>query len=107
VEFKKCIAVFDEKKPLQSQIRREQYENRKANNVLISSSRLPGLPDRGQQDRAQSNRTIKADPVTYQTGEPDVLAGGDALSGPKFAIDAIARARKADLIIVMFTPVRA
>jgi ferredoxin len=36
------------------------------------------------------NKTIKADPISYQTGEEDVFAGGDALTGPKFAIDAIA-----------------
>jgi heterodisulfide reductase subunit A-like polyferredoxin len=36
------------------------------------------------------NGTIKAHPVTFQTGEADVFAGGDALTGPKFAIDAIA-----------------
>ena len=36
------------------------------------------------------NKTIKADSFTLQTGEEDVFAGGDALTGPRFAIDAIA-----------------
>ena len=33
---------------------------------------------------------IKADRLTYQTGQPDVFVGGDVMTGPKFAIDAIA-----------------
>ncbi len=33
---------------------------------------------------------IQADKLTYQTGQPDVFVGGDVLTGPKFAIDAIA-----------------
>ena len=30
-----------------------------------------------------------ADPVTYQTAEPDIFVGGDVYTGPKFVIDAI------------------
>ncbi len=36
------------------------------------------------------NGTVKADPVTYQTAEKDIFVGGDAYTGQKFAIDAIA-----------------
>ena len=31
-----------------------------------------------------------ADPLTFQTGQPDIFVGGDVYTGPKFAIDAIA-----------------
>ena len=41
------------------------------------------------------NGTIIADPVTYQTEQPDIFVGGDVYTGPKFAIDAIAAGRKA------------
>ena len=41
------------------------------------------------------NGTVIADPVTLQTAQPDVFVGGDALTGPKFAIDAIAAGREA------------
>ena len=34
------------------------------------------------------NGTAKADPVTYQTAEPDLFVGGDVYTGQKFAIDA-------------------
>ena len=33
---------------------------------------------------------IVADPLTFQTGQPDIFVGGDVYTGPKFAIDAIA-----------------
>ena len=41
------------------------------------------------------NGTIIADPVTLQTAQSDIFVGGDALTGPKFAIDAIAAGREA------------
>ena len=40
------------------------------------------------------NGTVKADPVTYQTAEPDIFVGGDAYTGQKFAIDAIAAGKQ-------------
>lgn len=36
-----------------------------------------------------------ADEFTYQTAEPDIFVGGDVLTGPKFAIDAIAAGKQA------------
>ncbi len=38
--------------------------------------------------------TAKADPVTYQTAEADIFVGGDAFTGQKFAIDAIAAGKQ-------------
>ena len=40
------------------------------------------------------NGTVKADPVTYQTVEADIFVGGDAFTGQKFAIDAIAAGKQ-------------
>ena len=40
------------------------------------------------------NGTVKADPVTYQTAEADIFVGGDAFTGQKFAIDAIAAGKQ-------------
>jgi NADPH-dependent glutamate synthase beta subunit-like oxidoreductase/NAD-dependent dihydropyrimidine dehydrogenase PreA subunit len=40
------------------------------------------------------NGTAKADPVTYQTDEPDIFVGGDVYTGQKFAIDAIAAGKQ-------------
>lgn len=40
------------------------------------------------------NGTVVANAKTYQTSEPDVFAGGDVVTGPKFAIDAIAAGKE-------------
>lgn len=45
------------------------------------------------------NGTVIADKRTYQTDEPDVFAGGDVVTGPKFAIDAIAAGKEAAVSI--------
>ena len=38
--------------------------------------------------------TAQADALTYQTAEKDIFVGGDVLTGPKFAIDAIAAGKE-------------
>ncbi len=43
-----------------------------------------------------------ADPVTYQTAEPDIFVGGDVYTGPKFAIDAIAAGKQGAVSIHRF-----
>ena len=48
------------------------------------------------------NGTAKADPVTYQTAEPDIFVGGDVYTGQKFAIDAIA-AGKQGAVCLLYT----
>lgn len=51
---------------------------------------------------ARANGTVEADPMTCQTGTPDVFAGGDVVTGPKFAIDAIAAGKEAAVSIHRF-----
>ena len=43
-----------------------------------------------------------ADPVTYQTAQPDIFVGGDVYTGPKFVIDAIAAGKEAAISIHRF-----
>ncbi len=42
---------------------------------------------------------VLADAATYQTSVSDIFAGGDAVTGPKFAIDAIAAGKEAAVSI--------
>ncbi len=53
-----------------------------------------GSLDTGALKKAK-NGTAEADALTYQTSEPDIFVGGDVLTGPKFAIDAIAAGKEA------------
>ena len=44
--------------------------------------------------KTNANGTVIADAKSYQTSVDDVFAGGDAVTGPKFAIDAIAAGKE-------------
>lgn len=92
VEFKKCVSVFDENKRFSPKYDENETITVEADYVLISVGQAMdwgGLLE-GSNMELNPNKTLKVDPVTYQTGEKDVFAGGDAVTGPKFAIDAIA-----------------
>ena len=55
------------------------------------------LPDEAKNKPRRAVKGVdaaKADPVTLQTAEPDIFAGGDAVSGQKFVVDALAMGRE-------------
>ncbi len=58
---------------------------------------LGGL-DLGALETDEKGR-VRADAVTYQTAQEDIFVGGDAFTGPKFAIDAIAQGKQAAISI--------
>jgi ferredoxin len=45
---------------------------------------------------------MKVDPLTLQSDDPDIFAGGDAVSGPKTVIEAIAAGKEAAISINRF-----
>ena len=49
--------------------------------------------------KTEKNGTVIATMPSYQTSIPDVFAGGDVVTGPKFAIDAIAAGKEASISI--------
>lgn len=101
VEFKKCISVFDENKRFSPKFDENTTKIVKANHVLLSIGQGIDWGSLLEDSKIElnPNKTIKADPVTFQTGEEDVFAGGDALTGPKFAIDAIALGKQGSISI--------
>ena len=48
------------------------------------------------------NNTIKVDPFTLQSAEDDIFAGGDIVTGPRFAIDAIALGKEGSISLHRF-----
>ena len=54
--------------------------------------------DLGELKTDEKGRVV-ADSVTYQTAQPDIFVGGDVMTGPKFAIDAIAQGKQAAISI--------
>ncbi len=101
VEFRRCTSVFDENRRFNPRFDDQLKKIVKANHVLISIGQAMvwgGLLD-GSGMRLNPNKTLIADPLTWQTGEPDVFAGGDAVTGPRFAIDAIALGKQGAISI--------
>jgi NADPH-dependent glutamate synthase beta subunit-like oxidoreductase len=104
VELKKCVSVFDENKRFNPQYDENDTKIVNADYVLTSVGQGIdwGSLIADSKIELNPNKTIKADPNTYQTGEPDIFAGGDALTGPKFAIDAIAVGKEGAISIHRF-----
>ncbi|MDU5107666.1 FAD-dependent oxidoreductase [Clostridium sp.] len=101
IEFKKCISVFDENKRFNPTYDEKNILFVKADTVLLSVGQSIDLGSLIEDSNIEinPNNTIKADQFTYQTGEPDVFAGGDSFTGPKFAIDAIAAGKEGAISI--------
>ncbi len=101
VEFKKCISVFDAEGKFNPVFDDSVTKIVEADNVLISVGQAIDWGNLIAESKMElnTNKTIIADSVTYQTGEPDVFVGGDALTGPRFAIDAIAMGKEGAISI--------
>ena len=96
VQFKGCISVFDADHKFAPKYEECELKEVPADYVLMSvgqSIEWGGLLYRSKVELGRGN-TAKADPLTYQTAEPDVFVGGDVYTGPKFAIDAIAAGKE-------------
>lgn len=104
VEFKKCTSVFDENGRFSPKYDENETKIVKADHVLISvgQSMEWGNLLEGTQVELNPNKTIAVDSFTLQSNEPDIFAGGDAMTGPKFAIDAIALGKEAAISIHRF-----
>jgi thioredoxin reductase/ferredoxin len=104
IVFKKCTSVFDASGKFNPTYDETELKTIKCDNVLLSigqSIQWGHLLD-GTKVELNRNNTAKADPVTYQTAEPDIFVGGDVYTGPKFAIDAIAAGKQGCVSIHRF-----
>ena len=101
VEFKKCVSVFDENRKFSPKFDENETKIVKADKVLLSIGQGIDWGELLKDSKMElnPNNTIKVDSFTLQTGEPDVFAGGDAVTGPKFAIDAIALGKEGAISI--------
>ncbi len=101
IELRKCTQVFDGNKRFSPKFDENETMIVDASNILISVGQAIDWGNLTADTKIElnPNNTIKADPDTYQTAEPDIFAGGDALTGPKFAIDAIAMGKEGAISI--------
>ena len=104
VEFKQCISVFDEQGRFSPQYAEDVMQTFEADHVLVAIGQAVewgGLLENSAVE-LNLNKTIKADPFTYQTAQADVFSGGDVLTGPRFVIDAVAAGKQAAISIHRF-----
>jgi len=104
VVFKKCTRVFDEEHHFSPQYDEDDTVTVPCENVLLSIGQSIEWGEllKGTKVETARNGGVKVDPLTYQTAEPDIFAGGDVYTGPKFAIDAIAAGKEAAISLPRF-----
>ena len=104
VVFRRCVSVFDEKGRFAPVYNDEETITVECDHVFLSigqSIQWGGLLEGCRLECGPGGRAM-ADPLTYQTAEPDVFVGGDVYTGPKFAIDAIAAGKEGAVSIHRF-----
>ena len=104
VVLKKCTSVFNAEKRFAPVYDENDTITIECGNVLLSIGQqiIWGNLLAGTKVELNKNGTAKADPVTYQTAEPDIFVGGDVYTGPRFAIDAIAAGKEGCVSIHRF-----
>ena len=96
IALKKCVSVFNAEGRFAPVYDEEDCITVECENVLLSIGQSVCWGELLEDTAVEfnPNGTAKADPVTYQTKEPDIFVGGDVYTGPKFAIDAIAAGKQ-------------
>ncbi len=95
IRFKKCTQVKDASGRFNPQYDESETKDIPCTDVLMAIGQSAEWGDllAGTKVELNRNGTAKADPVTFQTDEPDIFVGGDIYHGARFAIDAIAEGK--------------
>jgi NADPH-dependent glutamate synthase beta subunit-like oxidoreductase len=104
VVFKRCTRVYDADHRFAPVYDENDTITVPCENVLLAIGQSAEWGDllKGRKVALRPNGTAIADPVTYQTDEPDVFVGGDIFHGARFAIDAIADGKQGMVSINRF-----
>lgn len=104
VIFKKCTSVYDESGMFSPSYDEGETITVPCEHVFMSIGQSIEWGDllAGSQVELGRGQAATADPLTYQTAQPDIFVGGDVYTGPKFAIDAIAAGKEAAVSIHRF-----
>ena len=96
IAFVKCLRVKDENGRFAPVYDESTVQVTPCGTVLYCIGQKPdwGTLLTGTAVELDGRGLVQADPVTYQTAEKDIFAGGDVYTGQKFAIDAIAAGKE-------------
>lgn len=99
--LKKCLSVLDGGGRFRPVYDEEDTLTIACDHVLLSIGQSILWGDLLKDTRVEllKGQAVAADPLTFQTAEPDIFAGGDVFTGPKFAIDAIAAGKEGAISI--------
>ncbi len=104
IVFKKCTRVYDDEHRFSPCYDEDETITVPCGHVLLAIGQSAEWGDllAGSKVKVRPNGTAIADPVTYQTDEPDIFVGGDIYHGARFAIDAIAEGKQGMVSINRF-----
>lgn len=91
IVFKKCLRTIDENGKFNPAYDENDTMTLEADHIVFAIGQAiewGGLLEGTKVEFWRGNYPV-ADPLTYQTAEPDIFVGGDVYHGPKFVIDAI------------------
>ena len=104
VVFKRCTGLYNAEGRFAPTYDENDTITLSCNNVVLSIGQCiewGGLLNGEAVELGRGNGAV-ADPLTYQTAQPDVFVGGDVYTGPRFAIDAIAAGKQGAISIHRF-----
>ena len=96
ISFRKCVSVKNAEGRFDPKFDDANVTSEECTTVLYCIGQKPdyGTMLEGTKVKFSPRGLVIADPVTLQTDEPDIFAGGDMVSGQKFVVDALAMGRE-------------
>ena len=101
VEFMRCLSVRDESGSFAPRYDENDTITVPCSNVIVSIGQRSnwGSLLKGTKAETANGRIMQVAEVTFQSAEQDIFGGGDAVTGPKYTIDAIASGREGAISI--------
>ena len=101
IVFKRCTSVYAEDGTFNPQYDENDTITVECENILVSvgQSMVWGDLLAGTEVELTAGNTMAVDGITLQSKEKDIFGGGDAITGPKFAITAIAAGKSGAISI--------
>ncbi|MFC1903646.1 FAD-dependent oxidoreductase [Chloroflexota bacterium] len=101
IEFQKCTSVFDDEGKFSPTFDEGITTTIDCDTVIIAIGQATDLSVLPEKTKIQTTRGgfIIVDPVTLATGEEGIFSGGDGVTGPKSAVEAIKHGHEAAISI--------
>lgn len=104
VVFKRCVSVYDENGRFAPVYDENETMTMDCDEAYITIGQAMDWGDLLKGTKVQFGRgnTMKVAETSFQSDEPDIFGGGDCVTGPKIAIDAIATGKSGAISIHRF-----